>query len=189
MFNKILSFVMILSVFTVHANATSQSGLKAAYDELNYAITVEWDQKDQDFYRKQMSEFAASVRELQAKGLTNSQMIEFAKSEVKDARVAKDIETAFNMISLNKMSSKEASSYMTETLKKSYTQGASWNGDVFIYLAAGLLVVGLAIALANGNVRTTGNVWGPVCYDDLYCDTYCDFWSCWDNCYYITSCY
>ena len=188
MFKKFLSFVMVLSIFTVQANAASQNGLKAAFDELNYNLSVEWDQKDQAFYRTQMSEFAATVRDLQAKGLTNAQMIDFAKAEVKDAKVAQDLETAFNMISLNKMSSAEASKFMVDTMKKSYSQGASFNGEVFVYLAAGVLIVALAVALASGNVTVSNG--GGCYYQDYYvCDTYCDYYGCYDDCYYTYGCY
>jgi hypothetical protein len=185
-FKKFFSFVMILSIFTVHANAASQNSLKAAFDELNYSLTVEWDQKDQDFYSKQMSAFSATVHGLQEQGLTNEQMLAFAKSEIKDAKVAKDLETTFNMISLNKMSSKDAAKYMMESMKKSYSVGASFNGEVFVYLAVGVLVVALAVAIASGNATvSTGG--GYYCTDYYVCDTYCDYYGCWDDCYY--TCY
>ncbi len=191
MLKKFIAFFMILSIFTVQANASTQEGLKAAFDELNYALTVEWDQKDKEFHGEQMKKFAATVRELQAKGLTNSQMIEFVKSELKNAQVAKDLETAFNMIQINKMSSAEANKYILDTMKRSYSSGASWSGEVLVYLAVGVLIVALAVAIAGGGTRTTGG--GSSCYyDDVYvCDTYCydDFWygySCYDDCYYTT---
>jgi hypothetical protein len=188
---KFIAFFMILSIFTVQANASTHQGLKAAFDELNYALTVEWNQTDKEFHGEQMKKFAATIRDLQAKGLTNSQMIEFVKSEVKNAQVAKDLETAFNMIQINKMTSAEANKYILETMKKSYSSGASWSGEVFVYLAVGVLIVALAIAIANGSPRTTGG--GAYCYyDDVYyCDTYCYndwYWgyTCYDDCYYST---
>ena len=190
MLKKFIALFMILSIFTVQANASTHAGLKAAFDELNYALTVEWDQKDKDFHGEQMKKFASTVRDLQAKGLTNAQMIEFVKSEVKNAQVAKDLETAFNMIQINKMSSAEANKYILDTMKKSYSAGASWSGEVFVYLAVGVLIVALAIAIANGTPSTGG---GAYCYyDDVYvCDTYCyDDWywgyTCYDDCYYTT---
>jgi hypothetical protein len=177
---------MVFALFAVQANASTHEGLKAAFDELNYALTVEWDQQDKNFHGEQMKKFASAVRELQAKGLTNAQMIDFVKSEVKNAQVAKDLETAFNMIQINKMSSDEANKYILETMKKSYSSGASWSGEVFIYLAVGVLVVALAVAIANGNVRSGG---GVGCYNYYVCDTYCYndwYWgyTCYDDCYY-----
>ena len=192
MFKKIMALMMVVSIFTVNAHAVSQNGLKAAFDELNYSLTVEWDQKDKDFYANQMKTFSGSLRDLQSKGLTNAQLVEFVKSEVKDAKVAKDLETAFNMIAINKMSSEEASKYMVETMKKSYSAGASWNGEVFIYLAVGLLIVAAAIALGGSASGSSNGGGGYYCSEVFVCDTSCyyDFfygYTCYDDCYY--SCY
>jgi hypothetical protein len=182
--------MMVVSIFTVQAHATTQNGLKAAFDEMNYTLTVEWDQKDQSVYEAQLKKFTAVVRDLQKSGMTNAQMIDFAKSEIKDAKVAKDLETAFSMITINKMSSEEASKYMISSMKRAYSNGASWNGDAVIYLVAGLLIVALAVGLASGNTTVsvgTGcydecyyydytcgyDIWGPYYCEAYACDTYC----------------
>lgn len=191
MFKKFITLMMVVSIFTVSANASTQTGLKTAFDELNYSLTVEWDQKDKDFYSAQMKKFSAELRELQAKGLTNSQLVEFVKSEVKNERAAKDLETAFNMVQINKMSSEEASKYMVEAMKKSYNTGASYQGEVFIYVAVGLLIVAAAIALATADTVVVGGG-GYYCVDTYVCDTYCynDYYygyTCYDDCYW--ACY
>jgi hypothetical protein len=190
-FKKLISMMMVLSIFTVHANAASQNSLKTVFDELNYSLSVEWDQKDKDFYTTQMKKFSNELRELQAKGLTNAQLIEFVKSEVKNEKVARDLETAFNMISITKMSAEEASNYMVETMKKSYSAGASWNGEVFLYLGLGVLVVAAAIALgASGGSSSGGG--GYYCQQYYICDSVCYYdyywgYTCYDDCYY--TCY
>lgn len=190
MFKKLITLMLALSIFTVQAHAATDKGLKAAFDELNYSLTTEWDQKDKAFHEAQMKTFAATIRDLQAKGLTNAQLIEFAKSEIKDAKAAKDLETAMTMVQINKMSSAEASKYVLDSMKKSYSAGASWNGEVLVYLAVGVLIVAIAVAIASGNatVSTGGN---NCYYDDVYvCDSYCyeDYYgyTCYDDCYYST---
>ena len=191
MFKKFISMMMVLSIFTVHANAASQNSLKSVFDELNYSLSVEWDQKDKDFYTAQMKKFSAELRELQAKGLTNAQLIEFVKSEVKNEKVARDLETAFTMISITKMSSEEASNYMVETMKKSYSAGASWNGEVFLYLGIGVLLVAAAIAV--GGSSSGGSYGGGYYCSDYYvCDSVCYYdyywgYTCYDDCYW--TCY
>ncbi len=191
MFKKLITLMLALSIFTVSAHANSNAGLKDAFNELNFALTVEWDQKDKEFHNEAMKKFAASLRDLQAKGLTNAQMIDFAKTQVKDAKLAKDLETAFNMIQINKMSASEANKYILETVKKSYSNGASWSGEVFVYVAVGVLIVALAIAIANADTVVVGG--GSSCYyEDVYvCDSYCsyDYWgyyTCYSDCYYTT---
>jgi hypothetical protein len=180
-FKKFITMMMVVAIFTVQAHASAKDGLKAAFDEMNYSLTVEWDQKDKTFYENQLKKFTQTVRDLQKAGLTNDQMIAFAKSQVKDAKVAKDLETAFSMITINKMSSEEASKYMMDSMKRAYSNGASWSGDVFLYLGVGLLVVALAVGLANGGgTQTGGSVGGgSYCVDDCYYYDYqCgyDFW-------------
>lgn len=190
MFKKLITLMMVLSIFTVHANAASNNSLKAAFDELNYALTVEWDQKDKDFYTEQMKSFSAVIRDLQSKGLTNAQLIDFVKSEVKNEKVAKDLETAFSMISINKLSSEDASKYMIETMKKSYSAGASWNGEVFLYLGIGVLLVAAAVAVGGSSSGNGGGYGGGYCSNTYVCDTNCYYdyywgYTCYDDCYYI----
>jgi hypothetical protein len=170
-FSKFFTFLMVFAIFTVQASASTQNGLKAAFDEMNYSLTVEWDQEDRNFYEGQLKKFTSTVRELQKSGLTNAQMIEFAKTQVKDAKVAKDLETAFSMITINKMSSEEASKYMMDSMKRAYSNGASWNGEVLVYLAVGLLIVALAVGLASGSSgggSSNGGGGTVSCYDDCY---------------------
>lgn len=191
MLKKFVTSLMITAMISVQATAsTTAPGLKQAFDELSYSLTVEWDQKDKEVYTAQMKKFSASVRELQAKGMTDAELVSFIKSEVKDQKVAKDLETAFTMISINKMSSEEASKYMVETMKKSYSAGASWNGDAILYIGLGVLIVVAAVSLAAAGYTGGGS---RACYEDVYvCDTTCydDYWygyTCYDDCYY--SCY
>lgn len=191
MFKKLFSAMMIVSIFTVQAHAATNNGLKAAFDEMTYSIEQS-DPSDKAAVEANVKQFTAVVRDLQKKGLTNAQMIDFAKSEIKDQKVAKDLETAMNMIKINKMDSEEASKYMLDTLKGSLSKGASWNGEVFIYIAVGLLIVALAVGLANGNVSSGGG-YGS-CYDDCYyydyqCGydywgpIYCESYTCDTVCY------
>ena len=196
MFKRFFTMVMVLAIFTVQAHATTQNGLKAAFDEMNFSLSVDWDGKDQSFYEAQLKKITQNVRELQKQGLTNQQMIDFAKSEIKDARVARDLETAFSMITINKMSSEDASKYMLDSMKRAYSHGASWNGDALVYAAVGLLIVALAIGLSGGSSSGSSNggggysctnysdcyyysyncgydFWGPVYCQAYTCDSYC----------------
>lgn len=190
MFKKMITLMMVVSIFTVNAYAASNAGLKAAFDELNYVLTVEWNQKDQDFYSAKMKKFSETVRDLQAKGLTNAQLIDFVKAEVKDEKTARDMQTALTMISIQKMGPSEAANYMSQTMKNSYAKGASWNGDAtMLLIGIGVLALVVAVALASP-ARGGGGGYG--CYDYYTCDTYCYndwYWgyTCEDDCYY--TCY
>jgi CheY-like chemotaxis protein len=177
-FKKIISMMMVFSIFTVQAQATTQNGLKAAFDEMTYSITVEWDQKDKAFYEAQVEKFTQVVTDLQKQGMTNAELVEFAKSQVKDVQLAKELDTIFSIITINKMSSTEAAQYMRESFQRSYSKGASWGGEALLYLGAGLALVGLAIA-----VSAAGGGSGRV----SACYSYTSW--CWDSWGYEYPCY
>ena len=193
MFSRMMNFVVALGLLTVSAFANSNQGLKAAFDELNYALTTEWDQKDRAFYNEQMSKFNAAVNELRAQGMTNEEMMSFIKTQVKDAKVARDLEAAMNVVKINKMSQDEASAYMLDTMKKSYSAGSSWvSGYQLINLA--VLIVALAYILQPSDSETTGEVppGGYQCYPQYRSEYVCTWvgsnYSCqwvsfWDYCY------
>lgn len=166
--------MLVCALFTVSAQATSTNGLKAAFDELNYALTVEWDQENKDFYVEQMKKFRGKVEKLQAMGLSNKELIEFAKSEVKNKKIAAELETAFTMISLNKMSAEESSEYLVNIIKNGYSTGASWNSDAGLLIGVGLLLVVVGIAVAAGGSGGSSSSGGYYyCTDTYVCDTSC----------------
>lgn len=191
MFKKMMSLMLVCALFTVSAQATTQNGLKAAFDELNYALTVEWDQQNKDFYVEQMKTFKKKVNELQAQGLSNKEMIEFAKSQVKNKKLAAELDTAFSMISINRMDGEKASEYLVDLVKKSYSTGASWNSDAGLLIGVGLLLVVIGVAVAAGGSVSVGGG-SYYCTDYYVCDRVCGYdyvygYLCWNDCYW--TCY
>ena len=53
MFRRILFLALSFIILSTQAFAVSGDGLKKAFDEFNYSVSVEWDQKDKAFYAKQ----------------------------------------------------------------------------------------------------------------------------------------
>lgn len=181
MFKKFLAIVSLICLFVVQANAATGNGLKAAFDDLNYSLSVEWDQKDNDFYNKAQAKFANAVRDLQSKGLTNKELIDFAVSSVKDEKLAKDINTALSLVVINKMSQQEAHKYVTDMVSKSYDRGASWNGGAGAAIATVLVIVAVvAVALViTGDARVEDG-----CYQVYQCTDYCSAGVCYQDCGY-----
>lgn len=187
MLKKLLSMVLLLSVFSVHAEVNSQNSLKKAFDELNYSLSVEWDQKDKAFYSAQMEKFSSTVKNLQATGMTNLDLVNFAKSQIKDKNLAKDLETAFSLISINKMSPVEARKFVLDTISKSYNGGAHWYGDALLVGAVVVLILVVAIAAAGNGGGNGGYYNGGYygCYETYVCYDYYDSWGY----YWYTDCY
>lgn len=180
MLTRLLTLLMALSVLTTSAYASSNAGLKAAFDELNYSLSVEWDQKDKAFYEAQSSKFKKALKD---QNVTQEQLLAFVKTEVKNEKVAKDLEVALNMISLTKMGPEEAASYMSKTMKGSYSNGASWNGDATLWLSLGVLFIVVGLAAAYGGTGGGYYGGGSSCYYDYYWGDYvCDY-GCYDYYY------
>jgi hypothetical protein len=179
---KLLTLFLAFSILTLEAQARVPSGLKAAFDELNYALSVQWDQKDKEFQAQALEKFSAKVAQLQEQGLTGQEMIEFVHSQIKDQRLARDLETTFSMIQINKMTSQEAHDYVSQVLKNTYSSGASWISDPVVNLVFTLAVVVITIRFAN----YLNTVYGRSCYsqDVIECVPYCYDDAQWgDNCF------
>ncbi len=187
MFKKMTTFLLALAIFSVQAQAAAPAGLKAAYDELTYNLSVDWDQQDASVYEREMKAFFATVSDLQRAGLTSDEMIAFASTQVRDARTARDLQTAFSLIIINKMSTEEASKYVLDALRRSSASGASWNGDAVRNLGVSLLIVAIAVGVVfavqsgsggkNSGTSTGGGATTPV--DGTV--------SCADSCAYVPS--
>lgn len=178
MFKKFIALTLLVCFLSVEANAATHNGMKAAFDDLNYALSVEWDQKDKAFYSAQMDKFKDNLTALQKQGVSNQELIEFALAQVKDEKVAKDLRTAFTMISINKMSSLEAQEYVTAVMNKSYNQGASFIGSVILTTFFLVAIVAVA-AIVAGKARVEEG-----CYQVWTCDDYCTGNLCYEDCYY-----
>lgn len=194
MLKRVFCLLMAFSVTVSSAMASTSGGLKSAFDELNYAINVEWDQKDKTFYKNEMKKFRTAISNLKNQGLTEREMLEMVKSEVKDERVARDIETAFSIISINQMNPSDATNYMLETMKKAYSSGASWNGEMtYILYSSVILIAFIAVFVSadsdSASTGTTDGSGGYYCYQHYTCDSYCynDYYlgyTCDQNCYW-----
>lgn len=180
MFRKLVMLSMVFCLFIVQANAATHNSLKSAFDELNYALTVEWDQTDRAFYESQMNKFSATLETLQANGMTNAELVDFAVSQVKDEGAKKDLRTALSMVQINNMSQAEAKRYVTDVMNKSYSRGASWGGEVIVGAIVLVIIIAVA-AIVAGKARVNEN---EGCYEVYTCDDYCTGGFCYEDCYY-----
>lgn len=176
-------FVSFLSLMLVAGTTQAATGveLKKMYDELNYSLSVEWDQKDKKFYDQKVEKFNTEIRALQSKGLKNTDVLKLVAAETKNAELRADLETVITQVQLNLVSETEAQKLINNAIQKSYAKGASWNGETVLTVVVGAIVVLLVVAyvqcLADPNSTT-------VCYDDVSC--YSDYYG--TDCYSDTSC-
>lgn len=146
MFRQIVTLIIAFTLFSTSAMASTHEGLKAAFDEFNFAVTVEWDQKDPLFLEAQKFELTQQIASLESQGLTREELIGFVKSKIKDASVIKTLDSVLEAVSLNKMTTEEAQDLMIKSLNKTHATGANWNGAIVITPVA-LLVLILIVVL------------------------------------------
>lgn len=142
-----MKFMSLLVAFCFSMNVFAATGSLAALeqtvDEYQYALTVEWDQKDAKFYDAQTTAFFAKLQKLiQDKGLNQDDIMAFAESKVKDAKVLEALKAKAALLG-KANSNEELAKLVNEASKDFYAQGASWSGSSVLPVILGLVVVGV----------------------------------------------
>lgn len=158
MLKKIISLVVILTTLSTSTYASVNNGLRTALDELNYSLTVEWDQTDKEFFNQQVERFKETIQDLRREGLSDAELLTFLNSQVPNDQVARDLKQTFSIVNISEMSPSELNDHILSTARKSQQTGASWNGyAVLAQVTAGLVVLGLFVWYVSANSGTPGN--------------------------------
>ncbi len=123
--------MMILTQLLMSQAFAETAPLKAAFDELTYSLTVEWDQKDQEFAENSLSKFQMKVA-----GASEEDKTQFFKSLLKGRA---DIETERFVRDLQEenLSREEAIAKLNQVISSSYHTGASFSPSKYILIGAG----------------------------------------------------
>lgn len=197
MFKKLAATLMAVCLFNVQATLPVDQAkmLSQAFDNLNYSLSVDWDQQDRSFYDAQVKDFEKTIEGLQEAGMSNEDLINFAKAQLVDKKLEKDMDQLFAVVEANKLTKAEARAYILETLSKKYSTGASWIGGRNAFAANLVLILLIAaVIVAAGSGTSSGGTYyddGYTCYDDYVCYDYYDSWGdyYYTDCYWDTYCY
>jgi len=173
-----LVMATILPMNQVMANEIT---LDSAISNLQYGLTVEWDQKDLSQQKKILDAFAADVETLKKNGVSDEQIFKSLSSSAFDAQTAKDIESLAKYAKEKKLSQTEIRKLIVEYANKSQKMGTSWSGEATLGIVLGIILVVVLVAALTGGVHVSSNGGGYTCYDECYyddwgyyyCDTYC----------------
>jgi hypothetical protein len=149
MVKRLFMIVLIFACSLSSLHASAVTGLKRAFEELNYALEVEWDQRDEVFKQAEVEKFHHKVRELQKNGLTQKEFLEFSLSEMKDQTLRTQMEGTLNLLKMNALSEAEAKNIMQNNLEKSLSKGASWNGKLSTVAGTVLFVIVALVLLSS----------------------------------------
>ena len=173
MSKKILVFILT-ALFMTQSFAATNAPLKEVFDDLNYSLNVEWDQKDRNFYNQKMDSFIKQIKGLRDQGLTNQELIDYTVSQIKDKKLADDVRTGLSMVSINSMNSEEAHEYVSRLMTETYSSGASWSGQGVV---AGAVLAVVFIAVASVLTYQYG-----ICARVYSCERDCFFGVCNEEC-------
>ena len=186
---KLLSFLLVLC-FSANVMAGSSAGLERAMDDYQYALTVEWDQKDQKVYQAKTDAFFAEMAKLiSQEGLSQAEVLAIAEKKMQNKAQLEALKLKLSLAG-KASNSAELAKILQDSVKGMYAQGASWNGDALLPIGIGLLVaaiVGYAIWFhATHECVATDERWECSSYTE--CNTYGDY--CWsdESCGWETYC-
>ncbi len=170
--------------------ASSTAGLERAMDEYQFALTVEWDQKDQKVYQAKTDAFFAEMAQIIAKeGLKQEEILAVAEKKMKNKAQLEALKLKLTLAG-KASSNAELAKVLQDSVKDMYQSGASWNGEAVLPILGGLALaalIGYAIWFSathecvawdsrwECNAYTECNTYGDYCWTDESCgwEDYC----------------
>lgn len=130
--------------------ASPLSNIEKSLDDYQFAMTVEWDQKDQAFSKHQTEKFLAEIQQAIAEGVTKEEIFGLAQIKMKSPQAVEALKLKVTLLTSSATNPAQLAEILQTSSTDFYHQGASWNGEIGEYaLWAGLaLFVGFAIWFA-----------------------------------------
>jgi hypothetical protein len=138
------AFTQVYAVTPVQQSFALADELNRTFDELNYSLNVEWDQKDATYLDKTLANFEKEITHLQKAGLSKEALIQNTLDKIKDKQSREEIASITKVIHENQMSNEEARAFALSKLNATYAHGASWSGSrmgVHVALLLGVIIL------------------------------------------------
>jgi hypothetical protein len=141
-----MRFVSLLVAFCFSLNVMASTGtvqeLERSMDDFHYALSVEWDQKDQAFYEAQTKIFFEKMNDLIVNGgLTQDEILKLVESKSKNKAAIEALKLKLSLLPKN-LSTTELADIVKQNAKDFYAEGASWNGYVVYSVVLGVVIIG-----------------------------------------------
>lgn len=138
---KLISVILALTL-SMNVFANTVVSLEKSLNDYHYALTVEWDQKDLEFYEYKTKEFFENmILLIKEEGLSEADVLKFAETKM-DKSAVDTLKMKLSLLS-KKTSVEELTQAIKESSQSFYDRGASWNGEILESIAIGLAVAGL----------------------------------------------
>lgn len=182
---KIISGVLALlmaAILPMNQVMAQEVTLDSAIANLQYGLTVEWDQKDMAQQKKILGAFAADVEALKATGISDEQVFKALSAKAFDAQTSKDIERLAAYAKEKNLDQKEVRKLVVDYANKSQKLGTSWSDGATVGLIVGIVVVAVLVAALSGGITVASGGGYYDCYDQCYYDYY-GYYYCQTYCY------
>lgn len=126
MFKKLIALVAMCMSVSVLANVDAK--IAPVFEELEYKLSVEWDQKDQAFYKSAVQNFETNLTELSNDGVSPSEVLNYLQSNIKDQKVAGELAELVASIDTEKMTLEESKVLVKEYVDGMKNTGANYSG-------------------------------------------------------------
>lgn len=141
---KIISiFVAFCFTMNVFASTGSFQEIERAIDDYQFAMTVEWDQKDKEFQTAKTQAFAAKMGELFKSGLAVQDVNFLLETRFKNSKALEALKLKVQVLEKT-TSPEEIAKLIQEHSSELYSSGASWNGNAQLW-TWGIVIVAIAV--------------------------------------------
>ncbi len=145
---KTLMLILTLTLIPQLVFASNAEGLRAAIDEFQYAVTVEWDQKDPSFYQEQNEILLSKVSALIGSGLSKEDIVSsFPQLDINQ------LELGLGQVDLT--DPKALRDYVHSNY--SYMKGSSWSGEVALTATGIILGVTFVVLFAMAQEKRSNS--------------------------------
>ncbi len=178
---KLFSWLLILCFTTQAFAGTVREDLTTALNDHEYNMVVEWDQKDKAKAEAFNEQFTKNIAKLIDRGLSKAELLAAIEGRVTNKERFQSIKMKATLLQDSISDARDVTDLLQKELSEMGQRGASWNGDVQMYVLAivPLVLIGALILYQH--------MWNQShrCAEasrEMFCEDVCDDWS------YGTSC-
>ncbi len=140
-----LSNSALAGITNEEVNSSHRNMISKTFNDFRYKMTVELDPSDTQYKAKAMEDFKNRMADLQAKGISSEEVMDYMRSSVLDSSTRADFDLMLSSLNLDKVSSEEAGNLAMRFMAAKYQQGASYSGGGRANYKAALIVIGVII--------------------------------------------
>lgn len=138
--------ICLLFSFNILASTKDAGDLEKIFDEYVYSITVEWDQKDKDFFNKTNDDLYKEIEILvKNKKMKVEDVFTFAKSKSVNPLLLIALNTLLQNHDKQKFDTTKVIEFLQENSKALYSKGTSWNGTINV--VGGIVIISTIIGI------------------------------------------